>query len=81
MKTRFIYLSVYCSTGDLIWDLVLARQALYHVNYISSLFTLVFFFQIGPCFYAGASLIQDPPTYTSSIAGMIGACHYTQIIG
>jgi hypothetical protein len=61
-----------------------ACKMLYHLNYAPAYFALVIF-QIQSvffcfCFCPGLALDCDPPSYTSQIAGIIEACHHSQLI-
>jgi hypothetical protein len=58
------------------------RQELYSLNHTPSPFVaLSLFFFLGgvSCFFSGLAL-EDPPSYASPVAGMIGAHHHTWLI-
>jgi hypothetical protein len=75
----YIFFFFFNGTGVLTQGLVLARQALYHLNYAPT--PLCFRYVLNRVLLLGmASLDLSPPIYASCIARMTGMCHLTQCL-
>jgi hypothetical protein len=62
-------------------DLVLARQALYHLSHSLELLFYLFFFIMPLLFWPEPALDHNPPTYTFHVVGIIDVYHHSWLVG
>jgi hypothetical protein len=73
----------FCSSGVLIQDLALGRQALYQLNHVPSSFCFSYFsdrVSLSPAFCLVLASHPDSPTYASGVGGITSTYHHTWLI-